>query len=1237
MRVLPRWLACLAALLVAWPAFAQSQSRSYFDFNDGLQGWIAGAPAGSGVGWAADGTPAGFGSGAFSPPASLNFNNGNSYDSGGTSRGSVTSPVISLVGWADPVLRFHCNYQTETTGTSYDKRWVRFHYDERASDPQSAPNASVQLRGSLGGTGGPCAAMGTWHFHQIQIPASVTAVRITLEFDSVDNLYNGYSGWFVDDLGVLPKPGMGETVDGPYFNGFNRPTPSGSIYDYSNSDVSNWKGFGPSGTISGYPRWAIDGDWTQVSAPATLNFNRVGPIDYDSGGRSWMQIESPKIHVGGMREPVLRFWCLYETESFAEFRDRRIVRVWGADSGVLKKHLERHLWGTLQCGPTMKTWHTHEIPLDPQWGRISIEFSFDSVDGQANQFLGWFIDDLSVAPRISAPGVFLDVSPPDTWLLSGPPATTSSRTATMSFGASEPGARFVRIFDGAWSEIGPGETLSNLTLGAHRYAVHAVDAVGNIDPTPVVVEWTVVADTTPPETSITAGPADPTAAESVLFSLASSKPGSSFYFRVDDGPWDYNTSGSVTVWAAEGTHVFVAYAVDAAGLADPTVAQWTWTVDTTGPSTIFLETPSAITTETTATFRFEAGESGCTFQVMLDGGPWTPAVSPITLTDLSLGGHVLQVRATDALGNLELPGVTMYWSVVSPPDDVGAEPTPPPVEDPAPVPTDPPPAGDESGGGTVPDPGVPPGGEPPAGEPGPAPGVEIVATHPDQPFAWNNPYTDLYSQLSGAPTLNLALEAGKTYLVETLDPVPDPSRPADQGSVDPVLHLRRATYLYPYFVAQDDDGAGDGRSRLVYTPEATDTYVLHLCAKRPGTYGRCTLRVSVHATETPPFQWTRQPFFWKPGEAPPDGSDTLQMRNAVRLIAGKSYVIETINAKAEGSGYQLPTVPYLGGGFPSTPTDDTRVWLVDETGQAVAENDDRAPGVRTSRIEFTPSADGLYRILLRAAESGKIGRCDVLFHEAGAPYRSTWATDPLPVGTVIREFASPGNGNWVPFAWNPAYATPWEGGTPYAIDLVAGVVTVIETGTFMGGPSTDTIVYVRDPAGEFVASDDDGTQSASYPYASRVAFVPRASGTYTIVVAASVPGSGAYTALRVTTYAEESPAFRLTGQPFSWPWSTAERRTRVAGQFEQGLRLRGGTTYMIRTANAVPDATAGTTDTVLYVEDDAGTLLAEGANGGGGGPSLVEFACPADGLYWVQVRAASQGAGGRCDLIFDRK
>src|SRR5689334_12489409 len=128
-------------------------------------------------------------------------------------------------------------------------------------------------------------------------------------------------------------------------------------------------------------------------------------------------------------------------------------------------------------------------------------------------------------------------SPPQTMVMSQPPATTSQTTASFSFVSSESGSTFACKLDAAsWASCGSPKTYSGLGMGKHNFAVRATDAAGYTDATPANVTWTVQAptvqqpppDTTPPDTSITAKPATSTTETTASFSFASSESGSTF-------------------------------------------------------------------------------------------------------------------------------------------------------------------------------------------------------------------------------------------------------------------------------------------------------------------------------------------------------------------------------------------------------------------------------------------------------------------------------------------------------------------------------------------------------------------------------------------------------------------------------------------------------------------------------------------------------------------------------------
>ena len=105
-------------------------------------------------------------------------------------------------------------------------------------------------------------------------------------------------------------------------------------------------------------------------------------------------------------------------------------------------------------------------------------------------------------------------------------------------------------------------------------------------------------------------------------------------------------------------------ALDAAGNADASPAQRGWTVDTIAPETTFESTPDDPTTDPTGDFTFVANEVGSTFECSVDVGPYAACASPFTTPALGTGAHSLEVRARDAVGNLEATPATFTWNIV---------------------------------------------------------------------------------------------------------------------------------------------------------------------------------------------------------------------------------------------------------------------------------------------------------------------------------------------------------------------------------------------------------------------------------------------------------------------------------------------------------------------------------------------------------------------------------------------
>jgi hypothetical protein len=267
----------------------------------------------------------------------------------------------------------------------------------------------------------------------------------------------------------------------------------------------------------------------------------------------------------------------------------------------------------------------------------------------------------------------IDLTAPNTFL-AGPPALTANADPTFTITASEV-PFFVRCeADGtptpATCSTG-AQQLGPFDDGTHTVTAAAGDEVGNVDPTPASITFTV--DTTAPNGTITGGTGlsgDTTPA----VSFAADEGGSSFECKVEgpsipsgafapcSSPLTVTASGSPL---SDGTYTFTLRTTDAAGNPDPTDAEATFTVDGTGPETAITAGPKAKlkTKKKTAraSFSFESPD-GVSFECSLDRQGFAPCTSPATFR-LRRGTHLFSVRARDLAGNLDQSPATRQVKV----------------------------------------------------------------------------------------------------------------------------------------------------------------------------------------------------------------------------------------------------------------------------------------------------------------------------------------------------------------------------------------------------------------------------------------------------------------------------------------------------------------------------------------------------------------------------------------------
>jgi hypothetical protein len=174
-----------------------------------------------------------------------------------------------------------------------------------------------------------------------------------------------------------------------------------------------------------------------------------------------------------------------------------------------------------------------------------------------------------------------------------------------------------------------------------------------------------------PDTQITGNPLPATPSASATFTFTGTDdttPAGSLTFEcqldvAETATWTACATPRSYSNLAVGSHTFRVRAVDGAGSVDPQPAVYTWTIDQTAPETVISSGPQASTPSTSARFEFLSPETGTTFQCSLDTAPFTACTSPKDYTNLTVGQHTLQVRATDAAGNVDQTPANFPWTI----------------------------------------------------------------------------------------------------------------------------------------------------------------------------------------------------------------------------------------------------------------------------------------------------------------------------------------------------------------------------------------------------------------------------------------------------------------------------------------------------------------------------------------------------------------------------------------------
>ena len=225
----------------------------------------------------------------------------------------------------------------------------------------------------------------------------------------------------------------------------------------------------------------------------------------------------------------------------------------------------------------------------------------------------------------------------------------------------------VTVYSGKIDALTP-VTLGTLAAGASRvyeFRVSFPDAGAGAEnafqgsAVTVQFDWTAVnndADTDPPETTITSGPASLSASPDATFAFTSDESGSTFECSLDGSAFAACSSPDAYTGLGDGAHAFDVRATDTSANTDATPAGTSWTIDATAPNASLANPGSPVrgTVSLSPNANDGTGSGVATLIVQRSpagAGTWTTIGTSWNTGSVSDGSYDLRARATDNAGN----------------------------------------------------------------------------------------------------------------------------------------------------------------------------------------------------------------------------------------------------------------------------------------------------------------------------------------------------------------------------------------------------------------------------------------------------------------------------------------------------------------------------------------------------------------------------------------------------------
>jgi archaellum component FlaG (FlaF/FlaG flagellin family) len=159
---------------------------------------------------------------------------------------------------------------------------------------------------------------------------------------------------------------------------------------------------------AGQDGWTCDGLWhltehRSYSATHSWYYGIEDVWNYDTGGINSGSVVSPPIDLTGLSGASLTFSYWYETESQGSTFDQRRVLI--SVDGGFPEPLEQ------LSGDDMNTWQQHTTDLSSYVGHsVQIMFSFDTIDEVANDYEGWYVDDVTVTGFVPVSDPYITIT-----------------------------------------------------------------------------------------------------------------------------------------------------------------------------------------------------------------------------------------------------------------------------------------------------------------------------------------------------------------------------------------------------------------------------------------------------------------------------------------------------------------------------------------------------------------------------------------------------------------------------------------------------------------------------------------------------------------------------------------------------------------------------------------------------------------------------------------------------------